>query len=479
MRKLLLAVTVLAFQVFFAWPILNVFAGLRVRRRALLPKGPCLVVANHNSHLDAPILISLFPLLRRPRVHPVAAADYFESNWIRRMFAVLFLNSITIERKARPGQDPLESVIQALRDGESLVFFPEGSRGEPGVVAPFRAGVGHIVRAVPGLLVVPVFLAGPERIWPRGQSIPVPLGIEATVGKPRTYPADAEPREIAAMVREDVLALAPPAPPAPGPRQAPPVHCAVCCVEPALRSAAFRNAMARLGSIAPTVGLGEEAVLDADASGVHDRGRRVPVVRSRAWIGLMAWAFRTGGQFRGLKFAEMVERSRMDEALHAERNVRFVVGEGSALVDLMAWFDVRGGREPLNDKELHQVRAYLEGERRIPFARWGDYARKAPGVWLLNVLDLVRPRRPDVLVLVSVSAEDAMARIRAGGEPVATHETEEFLGRLQESYRRAAGSLRLGGVEVIEIESAEIDRPDAMAAVEAACTRAPAVETTR
>jgi len=66
-------------------------------------------------------------------------------------------------------------MIDALGRGESLVFVPEGSRGEAGVIAPFRPGIGRLVARIPGLLVVPVYLAGPERVWPRGQVVPVPV----------------------------------------------------------------------------------------------------------------------------------------------------------------------------------------------------------------------------------------------------------------------------------------------------------------
>src|SRR5262245_57914090 len=110
-----------------------------------------MVVANHNSHLDASVLLTLFPISRVPRVHPVAAADYFGKSWFLRTLSMFLMNAITIERKATLGADPLGSVKDAIRDGESLIFFPEGSRGEAGVVGPFRQGIGRIVREFPGL----------------------------------------------------------------------------------------------------------------------------------------------------------------------------------------------------------------------------------------------------------------------------------------------------------------------------------------
>ena len=149
--------------------------------------------------------MSMFPLSRLPHVHPVAASDYFGKTWFMRMLAGMLFNGIPIDRKKASGADPLRPIADALADGESLVFFPEGSRGEAGVVAPFRQGIGRLVQSVPGVLVLPVYMSGPERIWPRGQTVPVPSSIDVSIGKPRVYPHDSPAPEIADQVRRDVL----------------------------------------------------------------------------------------------------------------------------------------------------------------------------------------------------------------------------------------------------------------------------------
>jgi 1-acyl-sn-glycerol-3-phosphate acyltransferase len=164
--------------------------GLRYRRKNLVPDGPCLVVSNHNSHLDAAILMTLFSLRRLPHVHPVAAADYFGKTWLKRTMALLLMNGMPIERHPAKGTDPLQSIVQALSGGKTLIFFPEGSRGEAGVVSQFRPGIGRLVHQLPGLQVLPVFLSGPERIWARGQVVPVPLNNDSNYRKPRTYSPD-------------------------------------------------------------------------------------------------------------------------------------------------------------------------------------------------------------------------------------------------------------------------------------------------
>ncbi len=429
------------FHIGFVRPLAHWVIGTRFRRRDLVPSGPCIVVANHNSHLDAGILMSLFPLHRLRYVHPVAAADYFGQNAIRRTAALTLMNGIPISRHPAGGEDPLRPVIEVLQHGESVIFFPEGSRGEAGVVAKFRPGIGKLVKSLPGILVVPVWLSGPERIWPRGQLVPVPINTDARVGRPRSYPASLDARDIAEKVREDVLALAPPPPPVPGKRPGPPLRVAICGIDDDLRERAFGEVTRRLGSVGRTVGLSRK-ILEADADGVRESPGAVPVTRSRAWPSFLAWLFRTGGLFKGFKFAEMVDRARIGEALEHGRTARFVVGDGNALVDVLAWADADFYLGRFDDRGTQQLLRYLAGHRRIRLAKWWTFVRKAPEVWLLNVFDLVRPPVPGVLALVQVSTEDLMARLRARGGELDRYHNERFLKLLQDAYATAGEALR-------------------------------------
>jgi hypothetical protein len=362
-------------------------------------------------------------------------------------------------------------VLKALEDGESLIFFPEGSRGEPGVVAPFRPGVGRIVRAAPGLQVLPVFMTGAERIWPRGEMVPLPLGIDVNVGKPRSYSPDAEAREIAEEIRADVLALAPPPAVVPGPRPAGPVRVAVCGIDGVARRAVFRDLTARLGKIDRTAGIGEK-ILEADGAGVRESRGRIPVARSRAWPRFLASAFHTTGRYRGKRFAETVERARIEEALEHGRTARFVVTDGNPLVDLMAWAEADFYRGVFDEKGLHRLHPYLSGERSIPFRQWPAFLAKAPAVWLLNVFDLARLSPPEFLVLLTQPSAEAMEHLRASGEPLESYQNETFLGELQDAYRQVAEVLRRGArVAVLEIDASGHSPAEIAERVEHDCMR--------
>lgn len=461
-RRLLKRLILYAFHVMVVRPVLIGVAGVRYRRRSVLPKGPCLVVSNHNSHLDAAVLMTMFPLGRIPRIHPVAAADYFGSNWFMRMWAMLFLNGIPIERKPSRGQDPLAPVTERLKAGETLIFFPEGSRGEAGVVARFRSGVGLIAKGVPGLLVVPVFLSGPERIWPRGRVIPVPLNIDVNIGKPRSYSVDRDPREIAEQVRRDVLALAPPPLPVPGARPRPPVRVAVCSVDDEHRKELHRLITARLGEAGKT---------EADGGAVHESRGPIGGVR-RAWLRLLAGVFRTSGRFKGEQFVEMLERARADQAVEHGRDTRFVVADGSVLVELLAWTGAGFDGDAAGERSLGRLVQYLAGEKKIPFSAWWRFLRKAPEVWLINVLDLVRPPIPDVLVQIRLPVTRLIEDLRSRGEPLQPWQSEAFLERLQRTYDQVAAALRKRRrIEVVEIDVAVTSGEGAAERVAEVCRR--------
>ncbi len=456
MRRLLRYGLLLLFHGGFVRPVLALL-GVRFRRRNLVPAGPCLVVANHNSHLDAPVLMSLFPLGRLPEVHPVAAADYFGRTWVRRAAAMLFMNAIPIERRAPAGVDPLEPVIEALRRGKTLIFFPEGSRGEAGVVAPFRPGVGRLVRRLPGLLVVPVFISGPERIWPRGKIVPVPHAIDVIVGKPRIYDPEQDPSVTAQKVRDDVLALAPPPPPVPGPRPAPPLRISVCGLQTPQRHAVYREIVGRLSELGPVLGVGAEECLVGEQGRVRELAGGVAVARG-------GWVARAFGKLlgvRGARLAPWVERARLDEATEGARQYRFVVSDGDALVELVAW-SAAFAPEPVNEREIARAVQYVTGERRLPLRLAWRYLRRYPALAWWSLLDLARPPRPRWCVFVAAAPGHVAAALRARGSPLAPDESEASLERLDAAMRQVVETLRRRArCEVLEVAA---DDPAGLAA---------------
>jgi 1-acyl-sn-glycerol-3-phosphate acyltransferase len=199
------------------WPVALVVLGLNLRHRERLPvKGPAIIAANHNSHLDTLVLLSLFPFKAIDRVRPVAAADYFLRNRFLAWFSTRVLNILPLEREAAGrGDDVLWDCVDALKRGEILIVFPEGSRGDPEVMARFKGGVARLKERVSAAPVIPVFLHGLGKALPKGEVILVPFFVDIFIGQEVAWTGNraAFTTALEESVRQLAAEFAAPAPP--------------------------------------------------------------------------------------------------------------------------------------------------------------------------------------------------------------------------------------------------------------------------
>ena len=183
-----------AFFTVFVWPVILIFMGLNVRHRERLKvKGPALLVANHNSHLDVAVLMSLFPIKTFLKIRPVAAADYFLSSKKLAWFSKNIVGIIPITRK-REGRigNPLADIQQYLDNENIVIYFPEGSRGQPEQMAELKKGIAHLAAKNPDIPIVPIFMHGLGKALPKDESFFVPFIVDVVVGETFYYPGTTE-----------------------------------------------------------------------------------------------------------------------------------------------------------------------------------------------------------------------------------------------------------------------------------------------
>lgn len=180
------------FFLLFVRPFVLLVCGVYVRNKEYLPlQGPCIIVANHNSHLDTLVLLSLFPLKIVNKVRPVAAVDYFMQNPWMRWFSKNCIGIIPLDRKPdKKNGHPLQKVYDALHNNEIVIIFPEGSRGEAEELQPFKNGISHLAKEFPHVPVVPVALHGAGKSLPKGEALFVPFVIDVLFGAPVFYDAE-------------------------------------------------------------------------------------------------------------------------------------------------------------------------------------------------------------------------------------------------------------------------------------------------
>ncbi|HVV67611.1 MAG TPA: lysophospholipid acyltransferase family protein [Gammaproteobacteria bacterium] len=173
-------------------PLLLIILGVNVRQRHLLPtEGPALLVANHNSHIDTLVIMSLFPQRLLPKLHPVAAADYFLRSKLLAWFSLNIIGIIPIQRKSTTHTiDPLDAVYQAIEENSIIIFYPEGSRGDPEQLIPFKSGIAHIAKQFPHLPIIPIFIHGAGKALPKGEALLVPFCIDVYVEEPLYWQGD-------------------------------------------------------------------------------------------------------------------------------------------------------------------------------------------------------------------------------------------------------------------------------------------------
>jgi 1-acyl-sn-glycerol-3-phosphate acyltransferase len=140
--------------------------------------------ANHTSHIDTLAIWSSLPRSLRPHTRPIAARDYWGSG-IRKYIATRGFGAVLIDRARENTQaDPLDPLRAALRAGDSLIIFPEGTRGASATPARFRSGLFRLAGEFPAVELVPVYLDNLHRSLPKGALLPLPVVCTVRFGTP-------------------------------------------------------------------------------------------------------------------------------------------------------------------------------------------------------------------------------------------------------------------------------------------------------
>ena len=199
------------FFLFIVKPYIHLVLGVNVNDVENLPKiskGPSIIVANHNSHIDTLLVMSLFSCEQILKIHPVAAADYFCNTKFKSFFFKTLIGLIPLKRKFGKitKEELFKEINEALQNGESIIIYPEGTRGEDNNISEFKSGVAHIAAMNPDVPVVPFYINGPDRILPKGTFLWVPFIADVYTAEPIKY--DGTPTKVfTARIQEIVQNL--------------------------------------------------------------------------------------------------------------------------------------------------------------------------------------------------------------------------------------------------------------------------------
>ncbi|WP_296870024.1 lysophospholipid acyltransferase family protein [Tibeticola sp.] len=163
--------------------------------------------ANHQSHADLVMIWAALPAELRAITRPIAARDYWTKTRFRQWITTEVFHAVYVERERRSDEDPLAPLIQALENGDSLILFPEGTRGHGEEPQPFKAGLYNLALKFPDVVLVPAWIANVQRLMPKGEVVPVPVLCSVSFGAPIRLEPGEDRHAFLARAREAVLAL--------------------------------------------------------------------------------------------------------------------------------------------------------------------------------------------------------------------------------------------------------------------------------
>jgi long-chain acyl-CoA synthetase len=180
-------------------PVGRVFAWTRVdgleHLRAV--KGPVIFAANHQSHMDTPVILRALPAKWRYRVAPAMAKEFFKAhffpeqhtrkqwftNSLNYYLAALFFNAFPLPQREAGARQTLRYAGELLSAGYSILIFPEGRRTHEGEIAPFLPGVGMMASRL-GVPVVPVRIDGLDKVLHLKARMARPGRVRVAFGAP-------------------------------------------------------------------------------------------------------------------------------------------------------------------------------------------------------------------------------------------------------------------------------------------------------
>ena len=192
----------------FLLGLIRLLTGAQARWQGCPPKAEQRIYfANHQSHADLVLMWAALPEELRGITRPIAAKDYWTKTALKRWITTSVFNAIYVDRVKTGDQDPLEPLIEALTNGDSIILFPEGTRGNQEEPQSFKSGLYNLAMKFPHVVLVPAWINNVQRVMPKGEVVPVPILCSVTFGAPVVLQDGEDRSAFLARARQAVLDL--------------------------------------------------------------------------------------------------------------------------------------------------------------------------------------------------------------------------------------------------------------------------------
>lgn len=193
---------------YFLLGLIRLLTGAQARWHGCPPKAEQRIYfANHQSHADLVMIWAALPKELRNVTRAIAARDYWTKTPFKKWLTSAVFNVIYVSRERTADEDPLEPLIEALNNGDSIILFPEGTRGHAGDPQAFKAGLYNLALKFPGAVLVPAWINNVQHVLPKGEVVPVPVLCSVTFGAPIAVQSGEACKDFLTRARECVMAL--------------------------------------------------------------------------------------------------------------------------------------------------------------------------------------------------------------------------------------------------------------------------------
>ena len=392
-----------------------------------------IIIANHNSHLDILLLFYLLPVNQIRITHPVAAKEYFVKSKIIFGIVNYLFSPIWVKREDPDSRAECLNVIKEKLDNKhNIIIFPEGTRGAPGEFQPFKYGIGKIAEHYRDIPIVPVFLSGPERSFPKQGVIPVPICTNVIIGPPQVFKESYDKithsletiihdlsenetkwRHKRKLKKEKAVK-----------------SIAILGIDGSGKSTLSKNISKRL-SEKTSVALVSDKLEFFD----NNQLKQVQPFISENIRSLVSKYAKNAKSLKLYKIPKLTELLLRDVLLVEIKKwycPDIIVLDGAALLNLIAWAILYKEDSFNEDECLKAVKILASRDEEIP--KNDHIYQNFPELSTLKKLKLNHLNLPDIVIFLDVEPDIAMERIKKRGEKIQVHETEDKLSKLRNAY---------------------------------------------
>ena len=192
----------------FLLGLIRALTGAQARWQGCPPKAEQRIYfANHQSHADLLLMWAALPEELRSITRPIAAKDYWTKTRFKQWITTAVFNAIYVDRAKTGDQDPLEPLMDALGNGDSIILFPEGTRGNQEEPQKFKSGLYNLAHKFPDVVLVPAWINNVQRVMPKGEVVPVPILCSVTFGTPIALGPEESRSDFLTRARDAVMEL--------------------------------------------------------------------------------------------------------------------------------------------------------------------------------------------------------------------------------------------------------------------------------